>query len=88
MVGKNPHDDKDIAIAINALSNNDGYNSFFCYAGVQQASVGAQRIATHRSMGYARNLRLLVEPLIVIVCMNHSHGNNAIGINALCNGRG
>jgi len=30
---KNPHSDKDIVIAINALSNNEGYNNFFCYAG-------------------------------------------------------
>ena len=38
---KNPHSDKDIVIAINALSNNEGYNNFFCYANVQQASFGA-----------------------------------------------
>ena len=37
---KNPYDDKDIVIAINALSLNDGFNNFFCYAGVQQASFG------------------------------------------------
>jgi hypothetical protein len=38
---KNPRSDTDIVLAINALSVDDGYNNFFCYAGVQQASFGA-----------------------------------------------
>ena len=36
----NPYTDRDIVVAINALSVDDGYNNFFCYAGVQQASFG------------------------------------------------
>ena len=37
---RNPSSTTDVAVAINALSVDDGYNNFFCYTQVQQASFG------------------------------------------------
>ena len=42
---KNPHPDRDVVLAINALAANDGFSNFFCYAGVQQVCEAMSLIA-------------------------------------------